>query len=205
MSGPCCQRQNTDPVKVIVPSTIASFGSFIGAGQKVKNEDIQMPTTMYGVSKVSSERPGEYYQRKGWVDFRAVRFPSIIGAARGPGGTTVYSTLMVQQAAMNKPYEAYVAKVTRLDILYVKDAISALIQLHDAPGDRLKRRVCNIAGIRIDDQAPQARDIEAAVREQNPDAAVTYKVNQQLSDTSSRLRRLGRHGCQGGLAVCKRR
>jgi len=178
-----CQRQNMDPVKVIFPSTIASFGLFIAAGQKVKNEDVQMPTTMYGVSKVSSERLGEYYQRKGWVDFRAVRFPSVIGAARGPGGTTVYSTLMVQQPAQNKPYEAYVAKDTRLDILYVEDAVSALIQLHDAPKERLKRRVYNIAGIRIDGQAPQASDIEAAVREQKPDAAVTYKVNQQLSDT----------------------
>jgi len=180
-----CQRQNMDPVKLIFPSTIASFGLFIAAGQKVKNEDIQMPTTMYGVSKVSSERLGEYYQRKGWVDFRAVRFPSVVGAARGPGGTTVYSTLMIQQPAQKKPYEAYVAKDTRLDILYVEDAVSALIQLHDAPNERVKkRRVYNIAGIRNGDgQAPQASDIEAAVREQNPDAAITYKVNQQLSDT----------------------
>jgi len=184
-----CQRQNMDPVKVIFPSTIASFGSFITAGQMVKNEDIQMPTTMYGVSKVSSERLGEYYQRKEWVDFRAVRFPSVIGAARGPGGTTVYSTLMVQQPALNKPYEAYVAKDTRLDILYVEDAVSALIQLHDAPKERLKRRVYNIAGIRgVDKQAPQAGDIEAEVleeakREKKPDAKISYKVNKQLSDT----------------------
>src|SRR5215831_3802242 len=161
-----CQHANAPPIRVLFPSTIASFGSFIAAGQKVKNEDIQMPTTMYGVSKVSSERLGEYYQRKGWVDFRAVRFPSVVGAARGPGGTTVYSTLMVQQPAQDKPYEAYVAKDTRLDILYVEDAVSALIQLHDAPNASLKRRVYNIAGIRIDGQAPQASDIEAAVREE---------------------------------------
>jgi hypothetical protein len=42
--------------------------------------------------------------------------------------------------------------------------------------------VYNIAGIRIDGQAPQASDIEAAVREQKPDAVITYNVNQQLSD-----------------------
>ncbi|MGH8613670.1 MAG: NAD-dependent epimerase/dehydratase family protein, partial [Gammaproteobacteria bacterium] len=86
----CDKLQN--PIKVVFPSTIASFGSFIAAGLKVENEDIQMPTTMYGLSKVTSERLGEYYNRKKWVDFRAVRFPSVIGAARGPGGTTVYST-----------------------------------------------------------------------------------------------------------------
>jgi threonine 3-dehydrogenase len=180
------QRRNMDPVRVIFPSTIASFGLFIAAGQKVKNEDIQVPSTMYGVSKVSSERLGEYYQRKGWVDFRAVRFPSVVGAARGPGGTTVYSTLMIQQPAQNKPYEAYVAKDTRLDIIYVEDAISALIQLHDAPNQSLKRRVYNISGIRNSDgQAPQASDIETAVQQEmkKPDVGITYKVNQQLSDT----------------------
>jgi threonine 3-dehydrogenase len=172
-----------DPVKVVFPSTIASFGLFIAAGQKVKNEDIQIPTTMYGVSKVTSERLGEYYQRKGWVDFRAVRFPSVVGAARGPGGTTVYSTLMIQQPAQDKPYEAYVPNDTPLDVLYIEDAVSALIQLHDAPKEKLKRRVYNIAGIRIGDKAPLAKDIEAAVLVRKPDAKITYKVNQQLSDT----------------------
>lgn len=184
-----CQRQNRPPVKIIFPSTIASFGFFPPprqAGGKVSNEDVQMPNTMYGVSKVSSERLGEYYHRKGWVDFRAVRFPSVIGAARGPGGTTVYSTLMIQQPALAnpKPYAAYVGPDTRLDILYVEDAVSALIQLHDAPAEKLQRRVYNIAGIRIGDQAPQASDIKAAVVAKEPRAKemITFEVNQQLAD-----------------------
>jgi threonine 3-dehydrogenase len=183
------QRQNRPPVKVIFPSTIASFGFFPPPrqpGDKVSNEDVQMPNTMYGVSKVSSERLGEYYHRKAWVDFRAVRFPSVIGAARGPGGTTVYSTLMIQQPALArpKPYAAYVGPDTRLDILYVEDAVSALIKLHDAPAEKLKRRVYNIAGIRIGDKAPQASDIQAAVIGVKPDAQkmLTFEVNQQLSD-----------------------
>ena len=39
-----CQHKKAAPVKVMFPSTIASFGSFIAPGQKVKNEDVQMPT-----------------------------------------------------------------------------------------------------------------------------------------------------------------
>jgi nucleoside-diphosphate-sugar epimerase len=176
-----------DPIKVIFPSSIASFGSFIAAGLKVENEDVQMPTTMYGLSKVTSERLGEYYNRKKWVDFRGVRFPSIIGAARGPGGTTVYSTLMIQLPAQGKAYEPYVNKEIRLDILYVKDAVSALILLHDAPAAKLtvERRVYNIAGIRTkdqagQDQAPQAREIEAAVKAAKPGAVITYNPDPDL-------------------------
>jgi nucleoside-diphosphate-sugar epimerase len=37
----------------------------------VANESIQVPGTFYGAAKVASERLGEQYHRKGWVDFRA--------------------------------------------------------------------------------------------------------------------------------------
>src|SRR2546428_3336123 len=126
--------RGTEPVKVIFPSTIASFGDFIAAGAKVPNEAVQWPTTIYGVSKVAAERLGDYYSRKPreWVDFRAVRFPSVIGAARGGGGTTAYSTLMIQEPLRKRNYVAYVGADPRLDILYVKDAIKAITLLHAA-------------------------------------------------------------------------
>jgi|SRR4051812_5467977 threonine 3-dehydrogenase len=182
-----CQRQKAPPVKVIFPSTIASFGRFIAPGAKVNNEAIQMPTTMYGVSKVSAERLGEYYnsrQPAPWVDFRAVRFPSVVGASRGPGGTTVYSTLLLEKPLQGKAYEAYVTPDTRLDILYVKDAVRALIELHGADAAKLTRRVYNIAGIRIDDQAPSAAEIKAAVVAERPNTEplITFNPSQRLID-----------------------
>ncbi len=171
-----CQHNTMPPIRVLFPSTIASFGGFIAPGQLVPNEAVQMPTTMYGVAKVSVERLGEYYTRKGWVDFRAVRFPSVIGASRGPGGTTVYSTLIVQQPALGQSYEAYVGADTPLDIIYVADAVHSLICLHDANNADLKRRVYNIAGIRVAaGKPPAAGDIAAAVKDVKPNAVITFK------------------------------
>jgi threonine 3-dehydrogenase len=178
-------------VQVVFPSTIASFGTHLPpqAGDikpMVPNEFAQMPTTVYGVSKVASERLGEYYRRKGWVDFRALRFPSVIGAGRGPGGTTVHTTLMVELPAQGHNYAAYVYSSTRVSILYVKDAVRALIGLSQAEeskfgsgvlgADELKvetdearkerilaNRVFNIQGIVVDvnghPQPPSAHDI----------------------------------------------
>jgi threonine 3-dehydrogenase len=171
-----CQHGTLPPIRVLFPSTIASFGDFIAPGQLVPNEAVQMPTTMYGVAKVSVERLGEYYTRKGWIDFRAVRFPSVIGASRGPGGTTVYSTLIVQQPALGQSYQAYVAADTPLDIIYVSDAVDALIRLHNANNAGLKRRVYNIAGIRMGGKPPTAGDIAAAVKDVVPNAAITFKT-----------------------------
>jgi threonine 3-dehydrogenase len=170
-----CQHNRIPPVKFLFPSSIASFGEFIAPGQKVPNEAPQIPT-MYGVAKVSSERLGEYYHRKGWVNFRAVRFPAIFGAARGPGGVTAYSSLMIQEPLRGNEYEVYVTPESRLDIIYVKDAVHALTTLYsvDETNQKLSRRVYNIAGIRIGEQAPKASDIEAAIRHVLPDAKVKY-------------------------------
>jgi nucleoside-diphosphate-sugar epimerase len=78
--------QQLELMRVIFPSTIASFGDLLFPGP-VPNEAVQFPKTMHGVAKVASERLGEWYSVKAreWVDFRAVRFPSVIGASRGPG------------------------------------------------------------------------------------------------------------------------
>src|SRR6516162_475320 len=182
-----CQHAGIPPVRVLFPSTIASFGSFIAPGATVKNEDVQMPTTMYGVAKVSVERLGEYYTRKGWIDFRAVRFPSVIGASRGPGGTTVYSTLMIQEPfrTPSRSYIAYVAPDTRLDIIYISEAIDALVGLHDVPSNSLKleRRVYNIAGIRVGGQAPTASDIKNAVLALQPKAVIDFQPDSGLENT----------------------
>ena len=185
-----CQQNNAPPVRVLFPSTIASFGRFIEGGKSVPNEAVQMPTTMYGVAKVATERLGEYYTGKGWIDFRAVRFPSVIGASRGPGGTTVYSTLIIQTPLLGMPYEAYVPDDIRLDIIYIRDAVDALLGLHSATPSSLvdqktatPRRVYNISGIRIDGQAPKASDIAAAVKKARPNAVITYKPNPILTAT----------------------
>lgn len=182
----CQQRQGMAPIRVLFPSTIASFGRFLPTPGNVANESVQMPTTMYGCAKVASERLGEYYHAKKWVDFRAVRFPSVVGAARGPGGTTVYSTLMMQQPLLGKVYDVYVKPERQLDILYVKDAVNALTSLHDAaklPDD--KRRVYNIAGIRTQGQAPSAQQIADAVMANGVAAdRITFNAFDAVLDTT---------------------
>ena len=182
-----CQHAGKPPVRVIFPSTIASFGSFISTSTPVKNEDIQMPTTMYGASKVSVERLGEYYNRKEWIDFRAVRYPSVIGASRGPGGTTVYSTLMIQEPFRNPPrsYIAYVGPDTRLDVIYISEAVDAIVGLHDVPANKLKpeRRVYNIAGLKVGGQAPTASDIKNAVLALQPKAVIDFQPDSGLENT----------------------
>src|SRR5215471_13334126 len=57
----------------------------------------------------------------------------------------------------------------------IADAVDALLGLHDADNTKLKRRVYNIAGIRMGGKPPAAGGIAAAVKEVVPKAAITFK------------------------------
>jgi threonine 3-dehydrogenase len=80
---------------------------------------------------------------------------------------------MIEFPATGKPYSAYVQPDTRLAILYVKDAVKALLDLHYADEtkfgssdgtDPKENRVFNLKGIvGADGQPPSAQEIADAV------------------------------------------
>ena len=153
--------------KVIYTSTIASYG--IDLPEVVDEFTIQRPRTMYGVTKVFSELLGEYYNLKFGISFRALRLPSVIGPGRGEGGLSAYSTLMISEPALGRPYTLPVKEDTVMAIQYIKDAVQALIMLRDAKEENLKRNTYNIAGF-----LPKAIDIVNSVRNYLPDAKIEF-------------------------------
>ena len=107
------------PVVFLYPSSIAAYGlpdleTKAKAG-KVREEEFNTPTTMYGCNKLYCELLGRYYARhykqlsaeplSGKVDFRAVRFPGLISAVTVPsGGTSDYAPEMIHAAARGEAY-----------------------------------------------------------------------------------------------------
>lgn len=160
--------------RVVYTSTIASYGLGL---QTVDEDTIQMPISMYGVTKVFAERLGEYYQRKFGVDFRAVRLPSIIGPGRGGGGASAYSTLMISGPALKKSYSVFVEEDVIMPILYIKDCVECLIRLYEADNARLKRRVYCIAGF-----SPTAKELCDEVKRVLPNADINFKPNREMTE-----------------------
>ncbi|MBT9146824.1 MAG: putative epimerase/dehydratase [Syntrophomonadaceae bacterium] len=159
--------------KVVFLSTVATYGP--GVPEVVNDDTVQIPTTMYGVTKVFCERLGEYYHRKFGVNFRGVRLPSVIGPGRGGGGASAYSSLIVQEPAAGRPYKVFVDETARIPLLYIKDAVRALVSLGEAAEERLKRRVYNIQGF-----SPSARDLADIVRRYLPDARIEFEPDPEM-------------------------
>jgi threonine 3-dehydrogenase len=157
--------------KIIFASSIAVYGPDLP--QPVV-EDVRLePRSLYGISKVFSELLGLYYWRRYGIDFRAVRFPSVVGPGRGPGGASAYTSLIIQRAALGVPYEIDVKEETRVPMLYVKDAVSVLSMLKDV--NETKSRIYNIAGI-----SPTAIEIVKEVKRHIPDANLKFSPKPEI-------------------------
>lgn len=177
------------PVAFFYPSSVAAFGlpslKVKTQAGKVKEDDYNVPTTMYGANKLYCEHLGRYYSRhykqlaaetqSGKVDFRCIRFPGLISAETVPsGGTSDYAPEMIHAAAEGKPYACFVRPDTRIPFMAMPDAVDAVIRLTDAPRARLTRTVYNITAF-----APSAAEIQQVVHAAFPKADITTKVDEK--------------------------
>ena len=177
------------PVAFFYPSSIAAFGlpslEVKTKAGKVKEDDYNVPTTMYGANKLYCEHLGRYYglhfkqlaadPQAGKIDFRCIRFPGLISAVTVPsGGTSDYAPEIIHAAASGKPYECFVRPDTRIPFMAMPDAIDAIVRLVGVPRPELSRTVYNIGAF-----APSAAEVEAVVRSAFPKAVISTKVDEK--------------------------
>lgn len=158
---------------VFTPSSIAAFGP---NSQKVKTpqDDIQRPTTMYGVTKVSGELLCDYYHKRFGVDTRGVRYPGLISYETLPGGgTTDYAVHIYYEALKNKKYDSFIAEGTYMDMMYMPDALEAVVKLMEADPSKLKHR--NAFNITAMSFAPE--HIAAEIKKHIPEFEMSYDVD----------------------------
>jgi threonine 3-dehydrogenase len=165
--------------QVIFTSTIAVFGP--GLQSPVADAVALEPTTMYGVTKVAGELLGAYYHRHWGLDFRGVRFPGLISATPPGGGSSDYALYFFFEGIRSGRYAAFCRPDTRIPFMAMDDAVRALLELSDAPGDGLTRRVYNIAAF-----SPTAQQLADAVAAELGGADFTFEpdpVRQAILDS----------------------
>jgi len=125
---------------VFFPSSIGAFGPTTPR-DKTPQVTIQRPTTMYGVAKVSGELMADYYAQRFGVDSRGIRLPGLISYTALPGGgTTDYAVDIFYQAVRYQHYACFLRPDTRLDMMYMPDAVRAMIDLMQANPSALHHR-----------------------------------------------------------------
>jgi nucleoside-diphosphate-sugar epimerase len=167
---------------VFTPSSIGVFGPE-SPKDPTPQDTVMRPRTVYGITKVAGELLCDYYHRRYGVDTRGVRYPGLISYGAPPGGgTTDWAVDIFHRAVETGRYTCFLAEGTRLDMMYMPDAVRAAIEVMEADPDRLlHRNAFNVTAMQL---APET--LAAEIREHVPDFEIEYDVDpvrQSIADS----------------------
>lgn len=168
--------------QVFHPSSIGAFGESTPK-DNVPQISIQRPSTIYGVSKVAGELLCDYYVKRFNVDARGVRFPGLISYVALPGGgTTDYAVDIFYEALKHQSYTCYLREDTQLDMMYMPDALKAIVDLMEAPFENLHHyNAYNVSAMSI-----TPKELALAIQDVIPSFTIEYQIDpirQRIADS----------------------
>ena len=174
-------------VRFLFPSSIAVYGLPSAAikreAGRVREEEWNLPITMYGCNKLYCEHLGRYFtfhvRQLGAlsgavrVDFRALRFPGLMSAETIPtGGTSDFGPGMIHAAAQGAPFTCFVEPEATIPFMAMPDAVRAMLELASADRAHLTSCVYNIGAFSV-----SAAQVAERVRGAFRDAEIVYEVD----------------------------
>ena len=163
--------------QVIFASSISVMSATDPEQKRIDDNCCTRPSTVYGAAKLFSENLGLAYKRLHGLDFRALRLPAIIGAGARSRGYAEWFNRAIEESIHGRPYSIFVAPRTEMDIIHVRDAARAFVQLAQAPLDRIRTVTYTVLG---QSPAPTAGELAQALNTRFPGARVDFKVDERV-------------------------
>jgi len=142
-------RKQARPPKYVFASSVAAFG---GKLPDVLDDSVTpAPQTSYGTQKVINEYLVADYTRKGFVDGRSLRLPTIVVRPGKPNlAASSFASGIIREPLAGVASECPVPDTTGVWILSPKRVVEAFIHAHDLPSDAWpSTRVVNLPGITL--------------------------------------------------------
>ena len=167
--------------KIFWPSSIAVFGPDSPKLNTPQNT-ILNPSSIYGITKLSGEKLCKYYYDKFDVDIRSLRLPGLIGwRSLAGGGTTDYAVEIFYYALKNNDYTCFLSKETILPMMYMDDAIEAILKIMTTKKENIKIRTSyNISAVSF-----TPKELEKQIKIYFPNFNVKFKPDyrQKIADS----------------------
>ena len=165
-----------DVPQVVFASSVGTYGSDI-RDDTIGDTTIQRPQLFYGMTKVFGEHMGLFYRRKHGIDFRGIRYPSIIGPGVRTPGAVQYTSWVIESCAQGRPYTIWVEPETRVPVMYIKDAALATVQLAQAPQQAITTVNYLVNGVT---PTPSANELADVVRSKILGARIEFKPDAKI-------------------------
>ncbi len=168
--------------RVIFTSSVAVYGGELPA--LVRDDTALTPRSSYGVQKAMGELLLSDYTRKGYVDGRVLRLPTIVVRPGKPNkATSSFASGIIREPLNGEEAVCPVPLDTRLWLLSPRRAVAALLTGHDLAGAALgDDRAVNLPGLSVTvremiDALSRVAGAEVAARiRHEPDATITRIV-----------------------------
>ena len=167
--------------KIFWPSSIAVFGPDSPKLNTPQNTTLN-PSSIYGITKLAGEKLCQYYYDKFNVDVRSLRLPGLIGwRSLAGGGTTDYAVEIFYHALKNNDYTCFLSKETILPMMYMDDAIEAILKIMTTKKENIKIRTSyNISAVSF-----TPKELEKQIKIYFPNFNVKFKPDyrQKIADS----------------------
>ncbi|EJL94256.1 nucleoside-diphosphate-sugar epimerase [Herbaspirillum sp. CF444] len=135
--------------RVVFTSSVAVFGGELPA--QVPDNALLMPQSSYGAQKVMGELLVNDYSRKGFIDGRALRMPTISVRPGAPNkAASSFASGIIREPLNGQPSVCPVSPETRMWLMSPRKAIDNLIHGHEINGADLGlARFLSIDGLSV--------------------------------------------------------
>ena len=179
------RHRNRPETRLVFTSSLAVYGNSELFDQKLSEFSALLPQTSYGSQKAISELLINDYTRKGFIDGRVVRLPTITVRTGAPNqAATYFIQALVREPLDGKPYVCPVSKETKVWVSSPETLVKNLIHASKLPGEDFGTfRNVNLPGITtsVEEMLNCLRDYAG------PDTAelVSFNVDPELQRINS--------------------
>jgi len=140
-------RRCARPPRLVFSSSVAAFGGKLP--EVLDDSTIAAPQTSYGTQKVIGEYLIADYSRKGYVDGRSLRLPTIVVRAGRPNAAaSSFASSILREPLNGEPADCPVGPQTGVWLLSPRRVVEAFIHAHELPAASWDAgRVVNLPGI----------------------------------------------------------
>jgi nucleoside-diphosphate-sugar epimerase len=171
-------RKCGKPPRLVYTSSVAAFGGDLP--DVLDDSTIANPQTSYGAQKVIGEYLVSDYARKGFIDGRALRLPTIVvRAGKANAAASSFASAVIREPLNGVTYECPVAPETGVWLLSPGKVVDAFIHAWELPPEAWgAQRWLNLPGI----TASVAHMVEAMRKVAGEAAAkrVVYKADARI-------------------------
>jgi nucleoside-diphosphate-sugar epimerase len=171
-------RKCSRPPRLVYTSSVAAFGGELPA--VLDDSTLANPQTSYGAQKVIGEYLVTDYSRKGFIDGRALRLPTIVVRAGKPNAAaSSFASGIIREPLNGVVSECPVAPETGVWLLSPGKVVEAFIHAWELPAEAWgTQRWLNLPGI----TASVAQMVEALRKVAGDEAAkrVVYKADARI-------------------------